>query len=161
MKNTIIKKAVISLAVAFFGAYPVHSQVTGGLMGTGNSMKGLLDPSRFSVNHSVSFGMSGSPNSDLKSQSLYTTMMQYEFSQPVTFNLNFSLPIHSTYNDAHNLTQENLNSAEYFKSIPFDASLTWQPTDNMFLQLNIVKGTGSSSYLMDPTASEHPFIQRW
>ncbi|MFP4416833.1 MAG: hypothetical protein ACOC4C_02135 [Fibrobacterota bacterium] len=160
-----MKKAVMSLAIVFACTTLTFSQTTGGLMGT-SGLKGLFDPSRLSVNHSLSFGMSGAPGTDLKSQSLYTTMLQYEFSQPITFNLNFSLPIHSSYNDGMNLNEENIYSAEYFRHIPFDAHLTWKPTENMFLQLSIVKGAeseylGQRGYLLDPTATENPFMRRW
>jgi hypothetical protein len=104
----------------------------------------LLDPSRFSINHSMSFGMASGTSSSLKSQSLYTTMLQYKFSQPVTLNLNFSLPIHSTFNDAQNLTADNLESADYFRNIPFDAHLTWKPADNLMMRISVVKQNEAS-----------------
>ena len=100
----------------------------------------LLDPSRFSIRHSVSFGaMSSSGVNGLKSQSLYATMMQYQFTAPVTLNLNFALPIHSTFSSAQNLTANNLQSMDYFKNMPFEMSLNWQPTKNTLFQLSIVK----------------------
>ncbi len=103
----------------------------------------LLDPSRFSIRHSLSFGaVSGSGVNDIRSQSLYTTMMQYRFTAPVTLNLNFSLPIHSTFSQTGNLTANNLQSLDYFKNMPFEASLNWQPTKNTLFQLSIVKAPG-------------------
>lgn len=108
---------------------------------------GFLDPSRFSMNHSVSFGMaSSSQYSGLKSQSLYTTMMTYKFSQPVTLNLNFGLPIHSTFSSAHNLSSENLQSLDYFKSMPINASLTWRPSENFAIQVGVMRNVGASYY---------------
>lgn len=101
--------------------------------------RSLLDPSRFSIHHSISFGMAGSSTADLKSQSLYSTMIQYRFAKPVTLNLNFGLPLHSTYNDARNLSWENVESLEYFKNMPFDVSLTWQPREDMQLRLMVSK----------------------
>ena len=101
---------------------------------------GLFDPSRLSVRNSISFGaMSNSGVSGLKSQSLYTTMMQYQFVAPVTLNLNFSLPIHSTFAPMHNLTASNLQTLDYFKSMPFEVSLDWQPFKNTFLRFTISK----------------------
>ena len=113
--------------------------------------KGLLDPSRFSVNHAASFGMSSSSNtSGLQSQSLYMTMMQYQFSKPVTLNLNFGLPIHSTYSSAHNLTPDNIKSADYLRSMPFSASLSWQPTDRLHMSLTVARDSyGPSLFYSD------------
>ncbi|MBD3239986.1 MAG: hypothetical protein GF331_05325 [Chitinivibrionales bacterium] len=101
--------------------------------------RSLLDPSRFSIHHSVSFGMAGSSTSNLKSQSLYSTMIQYRFAKPVTLNLNFGLPLHSTYNDARNLNWDNVESLDYFKNMPFDVSLSWQPREDMLLRLTVSK----------------------
>ncbi len=110
------------------------------------SKTSFLDPSRFTINHSISFGMlSSSQTSGLKSQSLYTTMLSYKFSQPVTLNLNFSLPIHSTYSSELNLNMENIESLDYFKNMPFDASIIWQPKENFTLQLSIIRNTQASS----------------
>lgn len=110
--------------------------------------KGLFDPSRFSINHSVSFGMSSSTQTKgLKSQSLYSSMMTYKFSQPLTLNLNFSLPIHSTYSPEFNLNQRNIESLEYFKSLPFDASIHWQPSENFSMSFSISRNVYDYSYI--------------
>ncbi len=101
--------------------------------------RSLLDPSRFTVHHSLSFGMSSSSNSSLKSQSLYTTMIQYRFAKPVTLNLNFGLPIHSTYSSGRNLNWDNIESLDYFKSMPFDVALSWQPREDMLFRLSVSK----------------------
>ena len=116
----------------------------------GNAEKksvGLLDPSRLSIRNSVSFGaMSGSGANGLQSQSMYTTMMRYQFAAPVTLNLNFGLPIHSTLSSAQNLTSGNLQSLDYFKSMPIEMSLSWQPTENTMLRLNIIKAPAGGYY---------------
>ncbi len=113
---------------------------------------GLLDPSRFSIHQAAAFGMSSSSGtSGLQSQSLYMTMLQYQFAKPVTLNFNFGLPIHSTYNEAQNLTQRNLESADYFRNMPFNASLTWQPSDNFLMRLTVARESYSSSYLSNPS----------
>ncbi|NLG15819.1 MAG: hypothetical protein GX556_00655, partial [Fibrobacter sp.] len=108
--------------------------------GTSESQSGtgFLDPSKISINHSLSFGMSsysGTPG--LQSQGLYATMMQYKFSAPVTLNLNFGLPIFSTYSSAQNLTTSNLKSMDYFKSMPFDFSLTWKPSESTMMRFSL------------------------
>ena len=113
--------------------------------------KKFFDPSKLSVYHSLSFGASSSSQfSGLKSQSLYTTMMTYQFSSPVTLNFNFSLPIYSTYSSAYNLNADNLQSLEYFKNIPFDATLLWQPSEKFAMQISISKGYG---YYYSPFSS--------
>jgi hypothetical protein len=100
---------------------------------------GLLDPSRFTVSHSMSFGMaSGGVSSSLQSQSFYSTMMQYKFTAPVTLNLNFAMPIHSTYAQQQNLTSNNLQSFDYFRTMPFDVSLSWKPSDRFQFNLSII-----------------------
>lgn len=101
---------------------------------------GLFDRSRLSIRNSVSFGaISSNGVSGLKSQSLYSTMMQYKFVAPVTLNLNFSLPIHSTFSQANNLSATNLQSLDYFKNMPFEMSLSWQPTENTLFRFSVSK----------------------
>lgn len=125
--------------------------------------RSLLDPSRFSVSHSLSFGMGGSSTSDLKSQSMYSTLIQYRFAAPVTLNLSFGLPIHSTFNDASNLNYSNIESLEYFKNMPFDVSLNWKPRDDMMLQLRVVRQTMDDYYgaYMNSRAFYNPIEDRW
>jgi hypothetical protein len=117
-----------------------------------NESPGLLDPSRLTVHHSAAFGMSSSSGSSMKSQSLYSTYMQYKFSAPVTLDLNFSLPIHSTYAKAFNLTSENLQSKQYFESVPFDVSLSWRPLDNLLMRFTVAK-----SPMYDPFYGPRPY----
>jgi hypothetical protein len=124
--------------------------------GASEDLVGLLDPSRFTLNHAVSFGMSSSSaGNGLKHQSLYTTMLQYQFSEPITVNVNFSLPIHSTYNSAHNFSSENMESAEYLRNIPFDASLTWQPSNNFMMRLSVLRNTGAEESFAHPFLLDH------
>jgi hypothetical protein len=116
---------------------------------SGANNKGLLfDPSRLSIQHSLNFGMSSNSTvSNLKSQSLYSTMLQYNFAAPVTVNLNFSLPIHSTYSSGQNLSMNNLQSLDYFRNMPFDFQVTWQPTDKMSFHINVARFSESDYYL--------------
>jgi hypothetical protein len=113
--------------------------------------KGLLDPSRFSMQNSISFGMAsnGFSKSDLKSQSLYSTMFQYRFHAPVTVSLNFGLPIHSTVSSANNLNLNNIESLDYFKSMPLSGSVTWQPKQNFLIRLNVQRNISSGNSFND------------
>jgi hypothetical protein len=142
--KTFALKDIALLIVALF-AVAAFGQTEDAYATGENKKSGLLDPSRFTLHHSVSFGMSTSNSSSLKSQSLYTTMLQYEFSKPVTLNLDFSLPVHSTYNSAHNLSRENIESMEYLRNIPFGAHLTWEPADNLKMRLSVVRHTGAEN----------------
>ena len=154
------KRVLFTIALVVFGMFSLAvGQTVEAYNDDGGEKKtGLLDPSRFSMNHSVSFGMaSGSHYSGLKSQSLYTTMMTYKFSQPVTLNLNFGLPIHSTFSSAHNLSYENLESLDYFKSMPLSASLTWQPSENFAIQVGVMRNVGASYYHNPYSLFNSPF----
>ncbi len=138
---------VVSACILFAQTKDAYETGDGGIEGK----KGLLDPSRFSMQNSVSFGMtsSGLSKSDLKSQSLYSTLLQYRFNAPVTVNLNFGLPIHSTMSSAHNLNLNNIESMDYFKNMPISGSITWQPRQNFFIQLNVERNTYSGSSYYD------------
>jgi hypothetical protein len=125
-------------------AVPAAAQTADAYKVTADDQKsgGLLDPKKLTVNHSVSYGMSTVGNSPIKSQGLYTTMLAYKFSQPVTLNLNFGFPLFSSYSSAQNLTSQNLQSFEYFKSMPMDMSLTWQPRENLLFNFSVVRNPG-------------------
>lgn len=124
--------------------------------------KGLFDPSRLTVRHALSFGAFSSSNiSGLKSQSLYTTMMTYQFSKPVTFNFNVGLPIHSTFSSEMNLNPDNIQSLDYFQNIPFDASLLWQPSENFAMQVRVIRNTGYYSPFMSNYYSPFGFLGNW
>jgi hypothetical protein len=125
---------------------------------------GLLDPSRFSVQHSLSFGMGGASGMSMQSQGLYSTLLTYKFSQPVTLHLNFGFPLYSTFSPAGNLNRDNLTSLEYFRNMPLEASLSWQPSSNLYLQLNIVRNPQYDYYsgMAYPFYSSRPHLfQPW
>ncbi|MDR0331326.1 MAG: hypothetical protein LBH93_06420 [Chitinispirillales bacterium] len=100
---------------------------------------GLLDPSRFKVSHSMGFMAGGSRIADVKSQSVYSTMLQYKFNAPVVMSLNFDMPIHSTFNPYGNFTADNLASLDYFRNMPIDASIAWMPKENLLFRLSVIK----------------------
>jgi len=103
---------------------------------------GVFDSKNLTVHNSISYGMSSMSNSPVQSQGLYSTMLTYNFSQPVTLNLNFGFPLMSTFSQAQNLNAQNIKSLDYFKSMPIDFSLSWQPRDNLFFNLSFVKNAG-------------------
>lgn len=124
--------------------------------------KGIFDPSRLKINHAISFGMfSSSQTSGLKSQSLYTTMMTYKFSQPVTLNVNFGFPIHSTFSSEMNFNPDNIESLEYFKNMPIDASLLWQPSEKFAMQIRVVRNPAYYSPFASPYFSPFGYIRNW
>ncbi len=115
-----------------------------------SNLKGVETPSPLTIHHSLSFGMaSGLGSGSLQSQSFYSTMMQYQFAAPVTLNLNFSLPIYSSFSPYSNLSAQNVQSMSYFKNIPFDVSLAWKPSDRFqfnFSVINYPAGIGYGLY---------------
>jgi hypothetical protein len=126
--------------------------------------KGLFDPSRLSISRSMSFGMMSNTiaGSAMQSASFYSTSLQYKFVAPVTVNLNFALPIHSSFSKYQNFSTDNMQSLEYFKNMPFDVSLSWQPSKNFHFNFSIVKAAGDSYYnsAIDPMRFS-PFSARW
>lgn len=130
------------------------SQTQGAYGNVDNKSISLLDPSRFSIHNMVSFGASAASGSSLQSQGLYNTMMTYQFAQPVTVRLNFGLPIYSTYSTAQNLTADNISSADYFKNMPLDFSVSWKPTQNFMMNISMIRNPqptmfGSSGFFND------------
>lgn len=133
--------------IVMLGAFYLLAQTKDAFNGEDNKSVSFLDPSHFTINHSINFGMASNNLglSNVKSQSLYSTMMQYKFNAPVTLNLDFGLPIFSTFSSAQNLTTQNIRSFDYFKSMPFDFTLSWQPLQNCFFQFSVSKYTEESS----------------
>lgn len=100
---------------------------------------GLQYPPGLFVQHSLSFSASSASGSGTQSEGMYSTMLTYQFKKPLTINLDFSLPLYSTFSHEQNLTAGNLFSEEYFNTIPIDISVDWHPSDQLFFQLNVVR----------------------
>jgi hypothetical protein len=149
--STKTKKTCFFLVAAAL-CCPVASQTKSDYGGSGardssSKILGIIDPARLSVSHSMNVGVvGGSGSSRLQSQSLYSTMLRYRFAAPVTLNLNFGLPIHSTFSPYQNLTGENMQSLNYFKNIPFDVSLTWKPSERFFFNFSVVNSPAYYGY---------------
>jgi hypothetical protein len=128
------------VAVAAMCCAAVWAQTADSYLPAKDSSKaGLLDASKFSINHSVSFGMSSASGSSMKSLGLYSTMLSYRFSQPVTLHMNFGFPLYSSYSPMANPSANSLRSMEYFKNMPMDFTLSWQPRDNLLLQMSVIR----------------------
>jgi len=144
----------ILLSVLFTaGALFAQSESAFGPQPAGQSESvGLLDPSRFTVNHAMSFSAGGRNLSNMKSQSMYSTMFQYRFDAPVVLRLNFDMPLHSTFNSAMNFNEDNISSMDYFRNMPIDVSLSWQPTQNSMFTIAVMK----HPYSYSPYSFYHP-----
>jgi len=163
----LIKRAVsaITLTLILAFASPLFAQSVdaydlGGSRFAGDSSGGLLDPSRFKVSHSMSFMAGGSGVNDVKSQSLYSTMIQYKFNAPVVLNLNFNMPIHSTFNKYSNFTSDNLSSLDYFRNMPIDASIAWMPTQNLLFRVSVIKQP-EAGYFYNGLYAPDRFYRGW
>jgi hypothetical protein len=167
MRTVIVLSCIMLAATISFGqTQDAYDQDEGSVKG----IKGLLDPSRLTISHAMSFGMaSGGGSSNLQSQSFYSTMMQYKFTAPVTLNLNFAMPIHSSYSQYQNLNSQNLQSFDYFRNMPFDVSLSWKPSDRFQFNFSVVNypdtygngyGYGMYDYGFMPWRSSASRIER-
>jgi hypothetical protein len=147
-----------TICVLFFAAACVFSQ-TKDSYNQETPKGGLLDPSRIKINHSLSFGMGAAQGMSMQSQGMYSTLLTYQFSRPVTLHLNFGLPLFSTFSPYGNLNQQNISSMAYFKNMPIDVSLSWKPAENLFLQLNVVRNPQYDYYsgYANPFYSRHLF----
>jgi hypothetical protein len=150
-----MKRSVFFLSIIFAGAC-VFSQTKDAYDQSADKQEGALDASKFSIHHSLSFGMGTSMGSSMQSQGLYSTMLTYSFSQPVTLNLNFGFPLFSSFSPYQNLTQQNLTSAQYFRNMPIDVSLSWKPSANMLFQLNVVRNPQYDYF----SGMSYPFFYR-
>jgi len=160
-----IKRAVATIALTFAFASPLFAQSVdaydlGGSYAVGDSSVGLLDPSRLKVSHSMSFMAGGSGTSDVRSQSLYSTMIQYKFNAPVVLSLNFNMPIHSTFNKYGNFTSDNLSSLDYFRNMPIDASIAWMPAQNLLFRVSVIKQP-EAGYFYNGLYAPDRFYRGW
>jgi len=165
MIKRIVTSAII-ITVAFATAAPLFAQsvdaydLGGSYFSGSDSSVGLLDPSRFKVSHAMSFVAGGSRFADVKSQSIYSTMLQYKFNAPVVLSLNFNMPIHSTFNQYSNLTTDNLSSLDYFRNMPIDASVTWMPKENLLFRVSVIKQPDAGYFYNGLYASDR-FFRGW
>ncbi|MDR2593099.1 MAG: hypothetical protein LBC59_09925 [Chitinispirillales bacterium] len=159
--------ATIALTLTFALAAPLFAQsvdaydLGGSYSSRGDSSTGLFDPSRLKVSHAMSFMAGGSSVADVRSQSLYSTMIQYKFNAPVVMSLNFNMPIHSTFNRYNNFTTDNLSSLDYFRNMPIDASIAWMPTQNLMFRVSVIKQPESGYFYNSLYAPDRWHYRGW
>ncbi|MBD3344099.1 MAG: hypothetical protein GF401_03450 [Chitinivibrionales bacterium] len=154
-------KALTALLLLSLLAFSLSAQTEDAYNTEGSGSGGLLDPNRLKINHSISFGAAGSNVNSIKSQSLYSTMLEYKFVQPVTVNLNFGFPIHSTFSSASNLNAENIQSTDYFRNMPVNFSLTWNPNENFLMRFSVIREPQPHNHgLLSPHYSDFMF-SKW
>lgn len=158
MNTKIIKISIVMItaltAIALAQSESSYEFGPAGNWGAGDNDGGganLVDPSRLKINHAMSFYAGGTSTSNVQSQSMYSTLIRYHFDAPVVLSLNFNMPIHSTFNQFGNFTEENLQSLDYFRNMPIDAAISWMPSDRFMLGLRVIKAPeGSPFYGYNP-----------
>jgi hypothetical protein len=136
MNNKILK---ILLIISFYSIICFSQSIDSYKTSEEQKSIGLSDNSKLSIHHSFSMGMSSFSGSSIQSQGLYSTLITYKFSKPLTLNLNFGFPVFSTFSPLQNLNVQNIKSADYFKNMPIQASMSWQPRENMYFNVSIIK----------------------
>lgn len=97
-----------------------------------NAVKGLLDPSRLHMSHSVSMGYVNGGGTSM-SRGLYMNRIDYQISNPLT------LTTHLGYQFQPSGPAE-WNPARTGNDFIGAADLTWKPSNNSLLRLSIAKG---------------------
>jgi len=97
-----------------------------------NAVKGLLDPARMQMSHSVSFGYANMGGTGV-SRGLYMNRLDYQISRPLT------LTTHLGYQFQPSGPAE-WNPANNGNDFVGGAELNWTPTKNSFLRLSYMRG---------------------
>lgn len=116
------------------------------LGGQGTPSIGLIDPSKLSVSHAVSFGATVGNGASLM-QSLYTARFGYKLSNPVT--LSFLLGVQ---NSRFGGSGDNLNLTSPIGGV----QLEYRPSKNFLFRIDVQQSTGSALPL-----SNYPFSHGW
>ena len=143
MRTSIAFALVLTIMINLSGAEPLKTDsqqsVSEWLTKPASTSLGLIDPSRLSVNHTVSFGTSFSGDRSLTS-SLYASNFVYRLSNPVT--LNFTLGIQN--NRVGGLPNE-LNGSSLFGGFKLEYH-----KDDFLLRLEMYRVPAYSSTLNSP-----------
>jgi len=138
--NMDIKALIIKIAVCVIFTNPVMSQLRSDL-----PMKGLpintqglskvqnlsiLDPNRFSINHSFGMSMTSFGGNSLSLGS-YTNQMNYMIKDNMRLSTSFSLS--SPMNGINPYANNGLGGTQIF----YGASLDYQPTKNLFVKFSM------------------------
>ncbi|MCF7811210.1 hypothetical protein K9N50_09525 [bacterium] len=127
------------LAVSFFAANatPTYNDNSLGfkdwLGNSGMSTDGLIDPSRLTVQHNVSFGFA-TGNGQSLTQSLYTATFGYRLSDPLT--LSFLMGYQDSRLAGQSIYPNNFNS------MIGGVALDWRPTHNFQMRIELIQAPG-------------------
>ncbi len=116
------------------------SQSGFGLRPYGSSSAGLLDPSRLSIDHAVSFGVTSSGDQSL-TQALYQSRFNYRLSNPLTLSLMMGV---------QNMNGNNIPGFNSENAVFGGFSLDYRPSKNVFFHLemqHLPAGSYAPAYL--------------
>ncbi|MBK6766846.1 MAG: hypothetical protein IPG71_11210 [bacterium] len=102
-----------------------------------NAVRGLLDPSRMKMSHSVSFGYAAMGGTSV-SRGLYMNRIDYQLARPLL------LTTHLGYQFQPSGPAE-WNPAQTGTDFVGAADLTWEPTANSLFRLSIAHGMAPNS----------------
>jgi hypothetical protein len=103
-----------------------------------NSFRGLLDPSRMHMSHSIEFGMATVGGRSL-SQGLYMNRIDYQISKPLSITTNLGYRFTPSGPAEWNPGVKN-------GDIVGGANLNWQPTPNMLFRIAAYRGYDPNPY---------------
>ena len=129
-----IKALIIKIAVCVIFTTPIMSQLRSNLpmKGLPINTRGLsiLDPNRFSINHSFGMSMTSFGGNSLSLGS-YTNQMNYMIKDNMRLSTSFSLS--SPMNGINPYANNGLGGTQIF----YGASLDYQPTENLFVKFSM------------------------
>jgi len=129
-----IKALIIKIAVCVIFTTPIMSQLRSNLpmKGLPINTRGLsiLDPNRFSINHSFGMSMTSFGGNSLSLGS-YTNQMNYMIKDNMRLSTSFSLS--SPMNGINPYANNGLGGTQIF----YGASLDYQPTKNLFVKFSM------------------------
>ena len=105
--------------------------------GSGRSSFGLLDPSRLTVNHNVSFGFASGGGQSVM-QSLYATRFAYKLSDPLTLSVLLGVQ--------NNQFAGNIPSQGSSNSILGGFAIDYRPRKDIYIRLEMLKSPGIINY---------------
>ncbi|MDP8238728.1 MAG: hypothetical protein P9X24_06540 [Candidatus Hatepunaea meridiana] len=128
---------VLLICITTAGAAPTFKSDQSGfkdwLGGSGKPSFGLLDPSRLTVQHNLSFGVTSGNGSSLM-QSLYMTKLGYKLSDPLTLTLLLGVQ--------NNRYSGNLAIPNDFSSPVGGFAIDYRPRKNIYFRLEMVQAPG-------------------
>ncbi len=97
-----------------------------------NNVRGLLDPSRMDMSHSVSMGYMSSGGTSV-SRGLYMNRIDYQLSKPLLLTTHLGYQFQPS-------GPEEFNPARTGNDFVGGADLTWKPSESSVFMLSVAKG---------------------